>query len=352
VTANTGSLTNASQNGSLGLNIANNGSGATTVTDLAGNALSTTLPLSGAVYTIDRLAPPAPSITSGPAQNSTVASSSATFGFSDTEPGVAYLCRLDAGSYAACANPATFSGLADGSHTVTVEATDAAGNVSGPSASRTWTVDTTPPPKPGITGPNSNSPSTAATFTFSDTEAGVTYVCNLDGSAYGSCSNPKTFTLLSPGTHEVDVEAVDTVGNVSTNNGWKWTISGSSGSGMPFTITSTASGPLLPGGPVISLNLKLTNPNSVPIYVTSLTVSLASVTPLTGKTCASTNFNLPTQWAGGYPLTIPANGSKSLSDFTADQSQWPHLTMKETGANQDGCKNATVNFTYSGQAQS
>jgi hypothetical protein len=160
-----------------------------------------------------------------------------------------------------------------------------------------------------------------------------------------------SYTLLTPGTHVFDVEPFDQAGNLGPFNEWKWTISGLSGSGMPFTISSTATGALLPGGPVIYLNLKLTNPNSVPIYVTSLTVTLSSVTPQPGKSCATSNFNAPTTWVGGYPLMIPANGSKSLSDFTSDQTKWPHLTMKDAG-NQDGCKNATVNFSYGGQAQS
>ena len=168
------------------------------------------------VYTVDRDAA-ARTDDHGAARSGRDNVGSATFSLASNDTGAActYLCKLDSGSYAACTNPATFSGLADGSHTLSVEAKDAAGNVSTTAASRTWTVDATPPPKPGIVGPNNKSDSTAATFTFSDSEADVTYECNLDGGAYMACPNPKTYTLLTPGTHEVDVEPVDAAGNVS-----------------------------------------------------------------------------------------------------------------------------------------
>ena len=242
-------------------------------TDSLGNQQTGTTYAASSSFTLDVTPPPAPTIASGPSGANNPAS--ATFSFSDTEGGVSYLCKLDSGSYTACTNPVTFSALSTGSHTLSVEAKDAAGNISTTAASRTWTVDATPPPKPGIVGPNNKSDSTAATFTFSDSEAGVTYQCNLDGGAYVACPNPKTFTLLTPGTHEVDVRAVDAAGNVSDINGWKWSINGNSGAGQPFTISNPALPTLYPGGATDSMDLTLNNPNSVTIYVTSLTISLS-----------------------------------------------------------------------------
>src|SRR4029079_11732750 len=97
------------------------------------------------------------------------ASSSATFTFADTEAGVTFLCQLDVGMYLPCSSPKSYAGLADAAHTFYVEALDAAGNASAP-AQYTWTVDTTPPPAPSITGSPSNPTNgTGATFTFGDT---------------------------------------------------------------------------------------------------------------------------------------------------------------------------------------
>ena len=82
----------------------------------------------------------APSITSMPPSLS--ASASASFSFNGGDGG-GYQCELDGGSYAGCTSPATYSGLADGSHTFNVRA--ARGSSTGPSKSYTWTVDATPP---------------------------------------------------------------------------------------------------------------------------------------------------------------------------------------------------------------
>lgn len=370
VTATTGSLTNSSLNGSLGLNMVNKGSGATAITDVAGNPLSTTVPQTGAVYTIDRVAPPAPSITGGP--SGAVASNSATFTFSSNDTGPStdtFLCKLDTGSYAGCASPVTFAGLADGSHTLSVEAKDAAGNVSATAASRSWTVDTTPPPKPTVVGPNNNNSSTAATFTFSDTEANVTWKCQLDGGGYTPCSSPKTYTLLPPGTHVFDVEPIDQVGNVGAFNEWKWTISGLSGSGMNFSV-SISNGPLpalYPGGTADKIDLKLSNPNTLPVYVTSLTVALSSVVKSTSAPanlpCGTGDFTITQLGAGANlssnPIMIPAQGSTTLSAAGLN-SYLPTISMKDRhdvhpgdgSGNQDGCENATLNFSFGGSAQS
>ena len=95
-----------------------------------------------AALTFDSTAPPSPTITSSPA-NPTSATS-ASFGFTDPESGVSFECRLDGGSYSACPNPHSYSGLADGSHTFDVRAVDAAGNQSAPT-SHTWTIDASGP---------------------------------------------------------------------------------------------------------------------------------------------------------------------------------------------------------------
>jgi hypothetical protein len=90
--------------------------------------------------TIDRTAPAAPTIGSGPTGTTAGAD---TFAFTG-EAGATFECRLDAGSWTACTSPKTNGVLADGSHTFDVHAVDGAGNV-GAAASRTWTTDGTAP---------------------------------------------------------------------------------------------------------------------------------------------------------------------------------------------------------------
>jgi type VII secretion-associated serine protease mycosin len=88
-------------------------------------------------FTVDNTAPVAPQIDSGP--GGTVTSTSATFAFSLDESGITFQCSLDSASYVGCTAPVTYSGLAEGTHSFQVRATDAAGNFGAP-AFRQWTV--------------------------------------------------------------------------------------------------------------------------------------------------------------------------------------------------------------------
>jgi hypothetical protein len=87
------------------------------------------------------LTAPETTITSGP--SGTVSSNSASFSFTSSESGSSFACQLDTGAWSDCASPKHYSGLADGSHTFTVRATDAAGNTDSSPANRTWTVEVT-----------------------------------------------------------------------------------------------------------------------------------------------------------------------------------------------------------------
>jgi hypothetical protein len=100
--------------------------------DAAGNTSGTT----SYTWKIDTLAPPTPSLTGSPSSPTT--STTATFTFTDGEPGVGYECRLD-NDWSVCATPKTYTGLDADRHTFSVRAVDAAGNRSTP-ATFTWTI--------------------------------------------------------------------------------------------------------------------------------------------------------------------------------------------------------------------
>jgi hypothetical protein len=91
--------------------------------------------------------PPNTTITSTPAAVTT--STVASFGFSATESGSTFECKLDAASWAGCTSSKSYSGLAVGAHQFSVRATDGAGNVDASPSSFSWTVEAeTPPPPP------------------------------------------------------------------------------------------------------------------------------------------------------------------------------------------------------------
>jgi hypothetical protein len=167
-------------------------------------------------------APPAPVITSQPASPSN--QTSATFTFSDTQTGVSFLCQLDGNGFSTCSSPASYSGLNQGSHTFSVKAQDTGGNQSG-ATSVTWTIDTTAPPSPVITSTPANpTAKTSASFSFSDTEAGVNFLCQLDTGAFLACTSPKAYSSLSQGTHTFSVQAQDAAGNPSSATTFSWTV--------------------------------------------------------------------------------------------------------------------------------
>ena len=91
---------------------------------------------------------PAVTISSGPAEGSTSTDPSPSFGFASNEPDASFSCQLDGGGFEDCGSPFTASGLADGSHTFRVRATDRAGNKAPPP----------PAPGPSTAPPTSRSP--------------------------------------------------------------------------------------------------------------------------------------------------------------------------------------------------
>jgi hypothetical protein len=155
---------------------------------------------------------PIATITSGP--SGTVSSTSATFAVTASTTDAILQCALDAGSFATCTSPVTYSALANGAHTFRVRAVSPT-CVFGPIATRTFTLDTAPPVVTITAGPSGTITTTSTSLAFSVTEAATT-TCALDTGAYAACSSPVTYTGLSNGPHNVSIRAIDAAGNVGT----------------------------------------------------------------------------------------------------------------------------------------
>ena len=176
-------------------------------TDLAGNTSAWTSPLTWAV---DTTSPTAPSVSEVPIDPAN--SNSAAFTFSG-EQGTTFECSTGSG-YQACSSPLVLTGLTEGQSTLSVRQTDAAG-ITGPATTRTWTVDTTAPSAPTLTGvPDSQTVLRAATIGISG-EAGAVFLCSIDGGSFDFCSNPLVLTGLMLGSHSVRVKQTDLAGNTS-----------------------------------------------------------------------------------------------------------------------------------------
>ena len=114
---------------------------AITVHDEAGNTSTATT----ASFIIDS-APPHTTITSAPPRRNHARSVSVTFSASESD--VTFACSLDGAPATACSSPASFADLVYGSHTLSVTATDAAGNVEATPARAGWV--TSRPPLPAV----------------------------------------------------------------------------------------------------------------------------------------------------------------------------------------------------------
>jgi hypothetical protein len=99
---------------------------------------------------VEDTTPPDTKIDSGPAEGSTIATDEATFEFSgDPAADTAEIeCSVDGEAFFVCTSPHSFSGLADGEHTVAFRAEDAVGNTDPTPVERSFTVDRPAPPAP------------------------------------------------------------------------------------------------------------------------------------------------------------------------------------------------------------
>ncbi|MBJ7353725.1 MAG: hypothetical protein JHC98_02785 [Thermoleophilaceae bacterium] len=189
-------------------------------TDPSGNESGASDPVD---VTID-VTNPSVSISS-PVNGSTVTTQTPDVNFSATDDNLDTVeCKVDSDSYVACTSPWTTPNLADGSHTVSVQATDLAGNVA--IATSTFTVDTTAPTTTIGTKPGALDNDTTPTFTFTANESGSTFECRIDAGAFAPCTSPFTASpALSDGSHTFEVRATDTHGNTeSPAQSYTWTV--------------------------------------------------------------------------------------------------------------------------------
>ena len=104
------------------------------------------------------------------------------------------------------------------------------------------------------------------------------------------------------------------------------------------TTTLTA---MYPGDSAQTISGNFDNPNSGPVHVSTVTVSIASVTKAPGApagTCDATDFDLTGAAMSVNAEIGPGNG---VGAFTGAQ-----IRFNNKAVNQDACKGATVNLAY------
>jgi WD40-like Beta Propeller Repeat/Bacterial Ig-like domain len=265
---------------------------------------------------LDKSAPDT-TITAG--DSGTVSSTSASFSFSSSETGSTFQCSLDGSTYSECTSPKSYSGLAEGSHTFQVKATDTAGNTDASPASRTWTV-ASPPDTTIASGPSGYVSSTSASFSFSS-EAGSTFQCSRDGASFAACTSPKSYSSLSQGNHTFQVRAIDKAGNVDTtppSRSW-------------FVDT------VVPKG-TISIN---TGAASTASRTVTLRLSASDAAPVSGVASMRFRNGGTTTWSSWFDYST----SKSWTLTAGAGTKTVYVQFKDRAGNNSAAASDTIRFS-------
>lgn len=203
--------------------------------------------------------------------------------------------------------------LANGSHTFTVTATDAAGNTSGATAGFSVVVDTTAPTQPSISsiiddiGPNtgpigSNQPTNDARPTLNGiTEANArvdiydngSFVTSVTADGSGNWSYTPT-TALAQGTHSFTITATDSAGNTSGISSAAAIVVDTVAPGIPTGLAVNANGTALTG---------VAEPNSTVIITSSGGTVLGTAT---ANASGNFTFTLNPPQISGQTLMVSA----------------------------------------------
>jgi hypothetical protein len=162
---------------------------------------------------------PDTTITSNPAALSN--SDSASFNATSSEAGSSFEASLDGAAFASVTLPLQLSSLSDGSHTLTIRARDAAGNVDPSPATFTWTVDANAPGAHILFPlPHSYTDATTLTVRGAATDpSGIASVHVNDVTATSS-DGFQTWSAVVPihaGENDIVVSITDGLGNTNAN---------------------------------------------------------------------------------------------------------------------------------------
>ncbi|MBW8686961.1 Ig-like domain-containing protein [Chitinophaga rhizophila] len=279
-----------------------------TATDVAGNTSVSSDPFPLTIDVTAPARPPAPTLVGG-VGNVTNDNTPTIRGTAEANSTVTvYNGNTIAGTTSADASgnyTFTFPTLADAPYTVSVTATDAAGNTSARSPVLNFTVDTQPPTVPTLNGTAILTGDNTPTITGA-TDPNTSVTIFRDGIAVGTVtsngSGNFTYTFspaLPDATYVITATATDAVGNESVPS-----------APLSLTIDATA-----PAAPVITTDRLVTNNNTPTITGTAeanSTVTIYSGTIVAGTLTATSSGTF------SYTFTTLADGVYAVSATATD----------------------------------
>lgn len=267
--------------------------------------------------TVFTLGAPDTIIDSGP--EGPTKSATPTFTYHATEAGT-FQCSIDTGAYVSCPSTGyTTPVLANGTHTFNVRAVNGAGIVDSSPATRSFTVDTTPPDTSIVFGPQGLIAVDQPEFEFESTELEGGFECHFDQAVFVPCNEGEFFpeAALSDGAHSFTVRAVDQAGNVDATPA-----TGTFSVDATRPVTQATGGP---SGPTASASPTFTFSASGGTVTCAVEPegAEAETTPYNPCTTSSSYSVSPALTDGSYTFVVKAadaagNETSSLRQFRVD----------------------------------
>lgn len=265
---------------------------------------------------------PGLTITSGPAQNGFLASSTAQFGFATSSlVSVTTTCAFDTDTPATCYGTSATSSLSEGLHAFTATSTDFFGNQT--VVNRAFTVDTIAPVVTEV-APIATSTNTTPSYSFISSEDGtLSYAggCSATTTSTIAGTTTLTFAALSPNTYaSCTITVTDTAGNAGVLAVSPFLINA-----VPVAAANPGSGNGVLGGPLsVGYQTPYTAPTTVIPTPPAGTPEPVVETP-TGAVAGAAveRTNTPHTAAPQTAVTAANAGETSSAETSAPDAQTP-----------------------------
>ena len=217
--------------------------------------------------------------------------------------------------YASCVSPLSLTALDQGAHTLDVRAIDAAGNLDGSPAHRSWIVDTIAPDTAITSGSTGSVPAGPVEIGFTS-EAGASFECRLDTGSFASCASPLRIESPAAGPHTVEVRAVDRAGNHDTSPAsHSWTTVAPDTTTPETTILSAPSGRILEGP--VAVTFESNEPGRFECDIDGM-----------GFEPCSSPLDLPSPARGAHAVRIRAIDEAGNADPTPEVASWRTIAAR------------------------
>ena len=285
-------------------------------------------------------AAPTTAVTSGPVASSSFTDAVVTFAVSD--PAATVACSLDGAPATTCNSPWSATNLAVGTHTLTINASNAGGTGT---AVYSWTITAPPVSAPAVTvtnGPAAATGSTDATVDFTVNDPTATVMCSLDGGIPAACTNTWTVSNLAAGSHTLTIDATNSAGTGTASYTWTITTPPPPPIGAPTVTTTSGPVPASTSSSAV-INFTVSDPNATVMCSLDGAASAGCSSPW-----SASNLTI-----GTHILTIAATnaGGTGTATYTwtvtAPQVPAPTVTVTAGPVPSSTSTDATINFTVS-----